>query len=228
MLRIEELVKLLLDQEALLFGDFTLKSGGKSPYYINLGKLIKSGEGVAKIAVSLAGYIYANFLDASVPEDRRLKESELFLFGPAYKGIPMAASVAMALFDQFKVNVRWGFNRKEVKLHGDKDDTYMMGEIKDGDKVIILDDVITTGSTKTEAIDQIAVATGKQGLRFVAVVALIDRYEGAEDLRKHINVYGVLRIDSLVKTCHEKGWITEEQYASFMAYFKEHGLVKNP
>src|SRR5512137_2282331 len=105
-LRNEELIKLLIDQQALLFGEFTLKSGAKSPYYVNMAKAVKTAEGVALIGMSLAGYIYANFLEASLPAERRLDPSKLFLFGPAYKGIPLVAAAAFALFEKFHINVR--------------------------------------------------------------------------------------------------------------------------
>ncbi|MFX0099962.1 MAG: orotate phosphoribosyltransferase [Candidatus Hodarchaeota archaeon] len=226
MLRIEELIKLLLDQEALLFGDFTLKSGRKSPFYFNMAKAVKSGEGFSKISATLAGYIYANFIDSAVPENRRVDPETIFIFGPAYKGIPLAAGVAFSLNDKHKVNVRWGFNRKEVKMHGDKDDRYLMGEIRDGDNVIIIDDVLTTGNTKLEARDHLIEATGLKNLNFVGMVALVDRFEGALELRQNIDCYGVIRIDSLVELCYKKRWITEENYKNFHEYFDEHGLVQ--
>lgn len=226
MLRIEELVKMMLDQEALLFGEFTLKSGKKSPFYFNMAKAVKTGEGMARIAASLAGFIYANFLEDSVPGERKVTADQLFLFGPAYKGIPLAAGVAQSLFDKFNVCVRWGFNRKEAKLHGDQDDMYLMGDLREGDHVLILDDVLTTGLTKLEARDNIIEASGLKDLHFAGVVALVDRFEGALELRQQIDVFGVLRIDQLVDICKRKDWITSEQHATFRAYFDEHGLVQ--
>lgn len=227
MLRIEELIKFLLDQEALLFGNFTLKSGRESPFYFNMAKAVKNGEGFSKISTTLAGYIYANFIDSAVPEERRVDPETLFIFGPAYKGIPLAAGVAFSLNDKHNVNVRWGFNRKEVKLHGDKDDYYLMGDLRDGDNVIILDDVLTTGNTKLEAKNNLIEATGFENLYFLAMVALVDRFEGALELRQNISCYGVIRIDTLVELCYKKGWITEENYKHFHEYFDEHGLVSS-
>lgn len=225
-LRNEELIKVLIDQQALLFGEFTLKSGIKSPYYINIAKAIKTAEGLGNITLSLAGYIFANFLAADLPAERKIIPDKLFIFGPAYKGIPLVAGTAFALFEKFKVNARWGFNRKEAKLHGDKDDTYMMGDLHDGDSIIILDDVITTGSTKIEVKEQILQATGFKNLKFVAVVAVLDRFEGAIDVRQEIDVYAVLRMDQVMKTCKSRKWVTDEQYQKFEEYFSKHGLVQ--
>ncbi|MEX2715712.1 MAG: orotate phosphoribosyltransferase [Candidatus Sigynarchaeum springense] len=225
-LRTEELIKLLIDQKALLFGEFTLKSGVKSPYYINMAKALKTAEGVASIGMSLAGYVYANFLEKSLPEDRRVDPSKLFIFGPAYKGIPLATATAFALYEKFNINVRWGFNRKEAKLHGDKDDTFMMGDLQDGDSIIILDDVITSGATKLEAKEQIETATGFKNLKFIAVVAVLDRFEGALEIRQQIDVYAVLRMDQVMKTCKANKWVTDAQYTMFDEYFKVHGLVQ--
>ena len=227
MLRIEELIKLLLDQNALLFGEFTLKSGKKSPYYVNLAKLIKTGKGFSKISATLAGYINANFLDKNLPEERRVDPDNLFLFGPAYKGIPMAGGVAYALFEMYDINVRWGFNRKEAKLHGDSDDLYLMGEMREDDSVIILDDVLTTGMTKLAARDDLIKFTGFKNLNFIAVVALIDRFEGGLPLRQQIDAFGVMRIDNLVRKCYEKEWISKEEHDAFFDYFNKHGLVEN-
>ncbi|MHA1791047.1 MAG: orotate phosphoribosyltransferase [Promethearchaeota archaeon] len=224
MLRIEELIKFLLDKNALLFGDFTLKSGRKSPFYFNMAKAIRTGCGFSMISTTLAGYIYANFLEDSVPPDRKVSPDSLFIFGPAYKGIPLAAGVAYALNDKFGADVRWGFNRKEVKTHGDKDDAYLIGEIKENDCIIIIDDVITTGSTKIEAMEHIKSLTIAKNLNFLAVVGLIDRFEGGADLREKVNVFGVIRIDHLVDLCHDKDWITEENYVNFKKYFEKYGL----
>lgn len=226
MLQIEELVKLLLDNDALLFGEFTLKSGRQSPFYFNMAKAVKNGLGFSTISATLAGYIYANFLDEKLPKDRKTDPDTLFIFGPAYKGIPLAAGVALSLNDRFNTNVRWGFNRKEVKLHGDTDDAYLMGDIKDGDNVIILDDVITTGMTKLKARDDLITSTGCKNLNFIGVVGLVDRFEGALELRQEINVFGVIRIDTLVDLCRKREWISDEDHARFRAYFDEHGLVQ--
>ncbi len=225
-LRNEELIKLLIDQHALLFGEFTLKSGAKSPYYINMAKAVKSAEGIASIGMSLAGFIFANFLEGSLPADRRVDPTSLFLFGPAYKGIPLVAATAFALFEKFHINVRWGFNRKEAKLHGDKDDTFMMGELREGDSVILLDDVITSGATKLEVKEQIQTATGFKNLKFIAVVAVLDRFEGALAIRQQIDVVAILRMDHVMKTCKANKWVTDAQYETFEEYFAKHGLVQ--
>ena len=225
-LRTEELIKLLIDQQALLFGEFTLKSGAKSPYYINMAKAVKTAEGMASIGMSLAGYIFANFLEASLSDNRRVDPTKLFIFGPAYKGIPLVAATAFALFEKFRINVRWGFNRKEAKLHGDKDDTFMMGELRDGDSVIILDDVITSGATKLEVKEQISTATGFKNLKFIAVVAVLDRFEGALEIRQQIDVYSILRMDQVMKKCKANKWVTDAQFKTFEEYFAKHGLVQ--
>ncbi len=225
-LRTEELIKLLIDQKALLFGEFKLKSGAMSPYYINMAKAVKTAEGIASIGMSLAGYVYANFLESSLPADRRVDPSKLFLFGPAYKGITLVAATAFALFEKFHVNVRWGFNRKEAKLHGDKDDTFMMGDLRDGDSIILLDDVITSGATKLEVKEQIETATGFKNLKFIAVVAVLDRFEGALETRQQIDVFALLRMDQVMKACKANKWVTDAQYKMFDEYFKVHGLVQ--
>ncbi|MHA1370275.1 MAG: orotate phosphoribosyltransferase [Promethearchaeota archaeon] len=221
MLTIKELVKLLLDNEALLFGDFTLKSGKKSPFYFNIAKAIKNGEGFAKISLSLAGYIYANFLEHSVPANRKLKPETIFLFGAAYKGIPLVSGVAYALIDKFDVNIRWGYNRKEDKEYGDSADRFIIGDLRDGDNLIIIDDVITTGLTKVEIRDKIIKTTKYKNLNFAATIALIDRFEGTTELRNDLKIFGVIRADHMIEICKENNWISAENYNRFKEYFNK-------
>ena len=132
-----QFVEFLLQHDALQFGHFTLKSGKKSPYFLNLGQL-HSGESLAKL-----GQFYANQL-MTLPFDNTI------LYGPAYKGIPLVASVAIALHHDHKISIPYCFNRKEIKNHGDKG--LFVGSSPKGRRILMIDDVVTAGTTIKETL----------------------------------------------------------------------------
>lgn len=147
----------MIEREVLKFGDFVLKSGRRSPYFFNLGE-VADGTGL-----KLLGQAYAT-------QVRRLPTAPEVLFGPAYKGIPIAVATAIALAeDGHKVGV--AFNRKEAKTHGEGG--VLVGAPMAGRKVAIVDDVVTDGAAKREAFAAIKAAGGEA----VGVVLALDRQE---------------------------------------------------
>jgi len=155
-----------LDVGVLKFGEFTLKSGRISPYFFNAG-LFNSGASLARL-----GRYYAQaIVDSGIEFD--------VLFGPAYKGIPLAAVTAAALFDQHQVDIPYAFNRKEVKDHGEGGS--IVGHALNG-RVLIIDDVITAGTAVREAMDVIQ----SQGARAAGVVIALDRQEKGRHERSAI------------------------------------------
>ncbi|WP_298633447.1 orotate phosphoribosyltransferase [uncultured Umboniibacter sp.] len=134
----ENYLKLAIEAEALGFGQFTLKSGRISPYFFNAGKF-KTGKTLA-----LLGKAYAKaIVDSGVEYD--------VLFGPAYKGIPLAAATAVALATDHGIDIPWTFNRKEAKDHGEGGK--LVGADIEQQRVLIIDDVITAGTAIREVID---------------------------------------------------------------------------
>ena len=151
----ETLIKYSITRRGLLFGDFTLKSGRKSPYFFNLANLINDGEGLQKTAEAFAKVIQS-----------QLKSDEFdYIQGPAYKGIPLAGAIAMVLNQNYNINKRWGYDRKEAKGHGVSAEQWLVGEIHDGDRIILVDDVITTGLTKIKNIEKVQKYSGKSDLK---------------------------------------------------------------
>ena len=137
----ENYLKLAIEAEALGFGQFTLKSGRTSPYFFNAGKF-KTGKTLA-----LLGKAYAKaIVDSGVEYD--------VLFGPAYKGIPLAAATAVALATDHGIDIPWTFNRKEAKDHGEGGK--LVGADIEHQRVLIIDDVITAGTAIREVIDILA------------------------------------------------------------------------
>ena len=159
-------VDLALARSALRFGRFTLKSGRESPYFFNAG-LFNDGESLATL-----GQCYAEALSCSaLPFD--------MLFGPAYKGIPLVASSAIALAVQQGRNAPWAFNRKEAKDHGEGGQT--VGTPLSG-KVVIVDDVITAGTAIRESVELIR----RAGAEPVGVLLAVDRQERGQGERSAV------------------------------------------
>ncbi len=156
------LLKLLIDQEVLRFGDFTLKSGRQSPYFFNLGAL-HTGAATQQLAESYAQCMVNSGLSFDL------------VFGPAYKGIPIAVAVSEALA-RLGRDVAWGFNRKEEKDHGERG-LFVGGSI--ASRVFLVDDVLTAGTAVRQAVDLISDAGGT----LVGVIIAMDRQERGADER---------------------------------------------
>ena len=153
----KDFVDFTLETGVLKFGEFTLKSGRISPYFFNAG-LFNKGSHLSEL-----GKFYAQAIEASA-----LKFD--VLFGPAYKGIPLAAAASIALNDSFNHNVPYSFNRKEAKDHGEGGS--IVGHPLEGD-ILIIDDVITAGTAIREAQDIIQ----NCGANAKGVIVALDRQE---------------------------------------------------
>jgi orotate phosphoribosyltransferase len=150
----------------LRFGEFTLKSGRSSPYFFNAG-LFNTGEHLARLGRCYAQAIVASGTEFDV------------LFGPAYKGIPLAAATSIALADHHQRNIPWCFNRKEAKDHGEGGN--LVGASLSG-KIMVIDDVITAGTAIRESVEIIQAA----GAILSGVVIALDRQERGRDQRSAI------------------------------------------
>ncbi len=134
-----EFIKFMMSADVLRFGDFVTKSGRNTPYFVNTGNY-KTGAQISKL-----GEFYAQLVKETVGEDFDA------MFGPAYKGIPLATSVAGALARNYNIDKPFFFNRKEVKDHGEGG-SIVGYKPKDGDRVIIIEDVITAGTAIRETM----------------------------------------------------------------------------
>ena len=169
----QEFIELALACEVLQFGEFELKSGRVSPYFFNAGK-ISSGAALARL-----GRCYAAALFNAKLSNAKLSNAKLspdMLFGPAYKGIPLVASTAMALFSDHDIDLPFAFNRKEAKTHGEGGN--IVGAKLEGD-VVVVDDVMTAGT----AIKESMAILDDAGARGIGVLIGLDRCErGAGEL----------------------------------------------
>lgn len=157
-----EFIEFLVRTGALKFGDFTLKSGRKSPFFVNTG-VISSGEDLN----TLAGFFAAKIKEVGPTKT---------IYGPAYKGIPLAVATSISLASKYKIQTNWLFNRKEAKTHGDA--SAFVGKLPEkGEEVILVDDVFTTGGTKFEAIETLAGI----GVKIKYMVIGVDRQEKGKE-----------------------------------------------
>src|SRR6187397_3287849 len=187
-------IDLALSRTALRFGSFKLKSGRESPYFFNAG-LFNDGE-----AIAVLGQCYAAALARSGLEFD-------MLFGPAYKGIPLATTTAVALAEHHHRSVPWAFNRKEAKDHGEGGN--IVGAPLRG-RVVIIDDVITAGTAIRESVDIIRAA----GATPVGVALALDRQERGQGTQSAVQevsaqfglpVIAVLRLRDLMTHLAETG-----------------------
>ncbi|MFC3912936.1 orotate phosphoribosyltransferase [Pseudaeromonas sharmana] len=152
-----EFIEFALSKQVLRFGEFTLKSGRKSPYFFNAG-LFNSGRDLAR----LGRFYAAALVDAGIDYD--------VLFGPAYKGIPIASATAVQLAEVHDQDVPWCFNRKEAKDHGEGGN--LVGSSLQG-RIMLVDDVITAGTAIRESMDLIQA----NGAELAGVLIALDRQE---------------------------------------------------
>ena len=188
-----EFLDFALQVGVLKFGEFTLKSGRVSPYFFNAG-LFNTGASLAR----LGRYYARTIVDSGIAFD--------VLFGPAYKGIPLAAVTAAALFEHHGIDVPYAFNRKEAKDHGEGGS--IVGHALTG-RVLIIDDVITAGTAVREAMEII----GANGAAPAGVVIALDRQEKGREERSAIQeveqdygipVAAIVRLRELTEYLAEK------------------------
>ncbi|MDR1292824.1 MAG: orotate phosphoribosyltransferase [Clostridiales Family XIII bacterium] len=140
----QDFITFMIDAGALKFGDFTLKSGRRSPYFINTGAF-DTGDKIARLGFYYAARIKEAMDAGDVPGGITT------VFGPAYKGIPIAVATAAALANEYGEDIGYAFNRKEVKDHGEGGG-FVGRAPKDGDRIVVVDDVITAGTAAREVV----------------------------------------------------------------------------
>ncbi|MBU1151408.1 orotate phosphoribosyltransferase [Patescibacteria group bacterium] len=160
----KDFIDLLVRAQALMFGEFTLKSGRVAPYFLNTGKFFK-GEYVADLGKAYAQAYLASGLKADV------------IFGPAYKGIPLCVSCVQALYGEGE-NLAYCFDRKESKEYGDKGGLLVGAPLDENTRVLIIDDVMTAGTAVRETMEVLK-ANGNP--KVVGVLISLDRMEKAKD-----------------------------------------------
>ncbi len=213
-------IEFLAKVGAVKFGDFVLKSGRNSPFFISTGVISSGGSSyeLGKYFAQKINETYGNNIDV--------------VFGPAYKGIPLAVSTTIALHKEFGVDKPWLFDRKEKKTYADA--SALVGpEIDYGAKVVIVDDVFTTGETKVEAVNKIKSVKGD----VAGIVIAVDRQERGMRLNAieeftngtGIPVHSITTISDIFehlknKEVDGKVYVDDKIYKSFLEYRKKYGV----
>lgn len=224
----KEFIDFMLECQVLKFGSFTLKSGRQSPFFMNAGAYI-TGSQLARLGKYYAKAIHHNFGD----------DIDVF-FGPAYKGIPLAVTTAIAYSELYRKEIKYCCDRKEAKDHGADKGGLLGYNIKDGDKVVIIEDVTTSGKSIEEVYPKIkAQETTPGGIKIVGEIVSLNRMEKAPDTTKSAletisTTYGfparaIVSMDDVIETLYTKGdkkVITEDIKQQLDAYYAQWGCEK--
>ena len=220
----QEFIEFMVDSKVLKFGDFTLKSGRKSPFFMNAGAYV-TGTQLMKL-----GEYYAKAIHDRYGDDFDV------LFGPAYKGIPLTVATTIAYSKLFGKEIRYCSNRKEVKDHGDAG-ILLGSNLKDGDRVVVIEDVTTSGKSMEETVP---IVRAQADVTIVGLMVSLNRQEkGKGDkcaLDEIKDLYGfeteaIVSMEEVVEALYNKEvngevLIDDEMKARIDAYYAEYGASK--
>ncbi|MBQ4378835.1 MAG: orotate phosphoribosyltransferase [Treponema sp.] len=221
----KEFIDFMVECQVLKFGSFTLKSGRQSPFFMNAGAYV-TGSQLKRLGEYYAKAIHDNFGD----------EIDVF-FGPAYKGIPLAVVTAVAYSELYGKEIKYCCDRKEEKDHGADKGALLGYKIKDGDRVVIIEDVTTSGKSIEETYPKIkAQETTEGGIKIVGEIVSLNRMEKAPDSEKAAldvitEKYGfpakaIVSMADVVEALYTNGdkkLITEEIKAEIDKYYEIYG-----
>lgn len=218
----KEFIEFMIDCNVLKFGDFVTKSGRNTPFFVNTG-FYRTGAQLKKL-----GTYYAKAIEAKFGFDFDV------LFGPAYKGIPLSVAAAIAISENYGKDIKYCANRKEVKDHGDTG--ILLGSpIEDGDKVVIIEDVTTAGTSIQETLP-IVKAQGDVGV--LGLVVSVDRMErgqgtksALEEIRENygLETTAIVTMQEVVEHLYNKPYngkviIDDTLKAAIDAYYEKYGV----
>ena len=218
----QEFIEFMIDCDVLRFGDFVTKSGRKTPFFVNTG-FYRTGAQLRRL-----GQYYAR----AVKEAFGLEFD--VLFGPAYKGIPLSVAASMAISELYDKEIRYCSNRKEVKDHGDKG--ILLGSpLSDGDRVVIIEDVTTAGTSIAETMPILGAQGAVQPVGLVVSVDRMERGQGSQSALKEIEErYGfkttaIVTMEEVVEHLYGRPYrgrviIDDAMKAAIDAYYREYGV----
>ncbi len=209
----QDFIKFMVDSGVLTFGEFTLKSGRLSPYFMNSGNY-KTGAQLARLGGFYAECIHDNGIEFDT------------LFGPAYKGIPLAVSTAVALYTKFGIDVNYCFDRKEAKDHGEGG-CIVGKQLTDGERVVIIEDVMTSGKALREVMPKLKEAAN---VDIAAMIIQVDRMEKGLNGDKSavqevsgefgVNIYPIVNMNDIIEAI-EDGVVPGREYLEKMIEYRK-------
>lgn len=219
----QEFIQFMVDSQVLKFGDFTLKSGRKSPFFMNAGAYV-TGSQLRKL-----GEYYAKAIHDSYGTEFDV------LFGPAYKGIPLSVATTMAFSELYGKEIKYCSNRKEAKDHGGDAGVLLGSPIRDGDKVVIIEDVTTSGKSIEETFPIIKAQGDVEILGLMVSLNRMERGKGEKSALEEIQeLYGfkaqaIVSMADVVEQLYNKDWggsivIDDTIKAAIDVYYEQYGV----
>lgn len=224
-----DFIEYMILQSALKFGEFQTKSGRLSPYFINTGEF-RTGSQIARLGEFYADCIVDQMEKGLIPKDINI------IFGPSYKGIPLAVSAAIALSSKYGIDIGYCFNRKEAKDHGEGGN-FVGAKLKDGDKVLILDDVITAGTAIREVLPIVKAAADVTICGMIISVDRMERGQGelsaVSEVTKEfgISVFPIVNVIEIIEVLEGREIngeiiLSPERKEAMDAYLEQYGASK--
>ena len=219
----QEFIEFMVESDVLKFGEFTLKSGRKSPFFMNAGAYV-TGTQLKKL-----GEYYAKAIHDKYGDDFDV------LFGPAYKGIPISVVTAVAFHNLYGKEVRYCSDRKEEKDHGADKGSFLGSKLKDGDRVVMIEDVTTSGKSMEETVPKVR---GAADVTIVGLMVSLNRMEkglggeksALEEIREKygFETNAIVTMEEVVehlynRTCQGRVVIDDTIKAAIDDYYKQYG-----
>lgn len=219
----QEFIEFMVDSRVLKFGDFTLKSGRKSPFFMNAGGYV-TGSQLKKL-----GEYYAKAIHDRYGDDFDV------LFGPAYKGIPISVVTAIAYSELYGKEVRYCSDRKEEKDHGADKGSFLGSKLQDGDRVVMIEDVTTSGKSMEETVPKVR---GAANVEIVGLMVSLNRMEvglggeksALEEIKERygFDAHAIVDMAEVTEYLHNRPYkgeiiIDDAMKASIDAYYEQYG-----
>ena len=219
----QEFIEFMVESDVLKFGEFTLKSGRKSPFFMNAGAYVTGSQ------LMRLGEYYARAIHETYGDDFDV------LFGPAYKGIPISVVAAVAFHNLYGKEVRYCSDRKEEKDHGADKGSFLGSKLKDGDRVVMIEDVTTSGKSMEETVPKVR---GAADVTIVGLMVSLNRMEkglggeksALEEIREKygFETNAIVTMEEVVehlynRTCQGRVVIDDTIKAAIDDYYKQYG-----
>ena len=219
----QEFIEFMVESKVLKFGDFTLKSGRKSPFFMNAGGYVTGSQ------LKRLGEYYAKAIHNKYGDDFDV------LFGPAYKGIPLAVVTAMAYSELYGKEVRYCSDRKEEKDHGADKGSFLGSKLQDGDRVVMIEDVTTSGKSMEETVPKVKGAADVTIVGLMVSLNRCERGKGEKSALEEVkDLYGfetdaIVSMEEVVeylynKECQGQILIDDEMKKSIDEYYALYGV----